>query len=277
MTDANSAVIKARDYYDSGDADNFYSHVWGGEDIHIGLYQKSDDEISEASRRTVQKMAAQIEHLQPGAKVLDIGSGYGGSARYLAREKGLHVTCLNLSTVQNERNRQITEEQVLSTLVDVVDGSFEALPFDDESYDLVWSQDAILHSGDRLKVFQEVSRVLKPEGEFVFTDPMQVEPADEVMLKPVLERICLESMGSVGVYREYARSLNWEEVAFIELSEQLANHYGRVKQVLESREAELSEFCSEEYRQRMKAGLDLWVEAGEAGALAWGIFHFRKP
>lgn len=39
MSSAYSEVVEtARDYYNSPDADNFYFHIWGGEDIHVGLY-----------------------------------------------------------------------------------------------------------------------------------------------------------------------------------------------------------------------------------------------
>ena len=45
-----------------------------------------------------------------------------------------------------------------------MDGSFEDLPFQDKAYDLVWSQDAFLHSGDRVRVLEEAVRVMKPGG-----------------------------------------------------------------------------------------------------------------
>jgi cyclopropane fatty-acyl-phospholipid synthase-like methyltransferase len=273
---AADVVEQARDYYDSGDADNFYLHVWGGEDIHIGLYEEPDDAIVDASRRTVEHMAQRLTRLEPGARVLDIGAGYGGAARYLARERGLHVTCLNLSEVQNKRNRQFTSEQGLSSQIEVVDGSFEELPFDPGSFDAVWSQDSILHSGRRELVFAEVDRVLKPGGDFVFTDPMQAENVDEAILAPVLARIHLSSMGSFSTYRRYAAALGWVERDSEDLSYQLPRHYSRVKTVLETRESELSEVCTAEYRERMKLGLDRWVKAGETGALAWGIMHFAK-
>ncbi len=273
---ASNVVEQARDYYDSGDADNFYFHVWGGEDIHVGLYASEDDAIVDASRRTVERMAQRLAHLPKGARVLDIGAGYGGAARFLAREKGFHVTCLNLSTVQNERNRRFTAEQGLSDLINVVDGSFEDLPFEGASFDVVWSQDAILHSGRRDRVFAEVDRVLKPGGDFVFTDPMQAEVVDPEVLAPVLARINLPSVGSFATYRRYAADLGWAERDIDNLSHQLPRHYARVKAVLEAREEALREVCTEDYRERMKAGLDKWVQAGRQGALAWGILHFAK-
>ena len=53
----SDTVEKARAYYNSDDADNFYYTVWGGEDIHIGLYQSDEEPISTASERTVRTMA----------------------------------------------------------------------------------------------------------------------------------------------------------------------------------------------------------------------------
>ena len=49
-------IAVAEDYYDSDDADRFYFNIWGGEDIHIGLYESSDEAIATASRRTVETM-----------------------------------------------------------------------------------------------------------------------------------------------------------------------------------------------------------------------------
>lgn len=274
---ADEVVDQARDYYDSGDADNFYYHVWGGEDIHIGLYESPDEPILDASRRTVEHIGRRLDHRPANTSVLDIGAGYGGAARYLVEQKNFRVTCLNLSTVQNERNRRRNAELGLSDRIEVIDGSFEAVPMPDASVDVVWSQDAILHSGRREQVFREVDRVLRPGGDFVFTDPMQAEGVDEAVLAPVLARIHLASMGSFEAYRRFAAALDWEEVQIEDLSPQLVNHYARVKQVLEEREEELKQVCTDDYRERMKAGLDHWVKAGRQNALAWGILHFRKP
>jgi sarcosine/dimethylglycine N-methyltransferase len=49
----STAVKTAQEYYNSDDADNFYFHVWGGEDIHVGIYQSPEEDIATASERTV--------------------------------------------------------------------------------------------------------------------------------------------------------------------------------------------------------------------------------
>lgn len=273
----SDVVQTARDYYNSGDADNFYFHVWGGEDIHIGLYRSDDEPIAQASERTVETMAGHLAGLGPGKSVVDAGAGYGGAARWLARHHGCSVACVNLSETQNERNREFTRAAGLDNLISVHDASFEEIPLEDGRFDYAWSQDSFLHSGDRGRVFAELDRVLKPGGEVIFTDPMQADDCPPGVLQPVLDRIHLDSLGSMAFYRGEANRLGWTEVAFEDLTHQLVRHYGRVRKELEGRRQELREIVSDAYIDRMIQGLGHWVEAGSKGYLAWGIAHFRKP
>jgi cyclopropane fatty-acyl-phospholipid synthase-like methyltransferase len=276
MTTAYSEKVEtARTYYNSNDADNFYATIWGGEDIHIGLYEKENDTIFEASHRTVAKIASLLK-LTPSTKVLDIGAGYGGTARYLSKTTGCHVTCLNLSEKQNQRNREMNQKQNLTDKIEVLDGDFENIPSPDQNYEVVISQDAILHSGNRRKVLEEVARVIKPGGDFLFTDPMQKDDCPPGVLQPVLERIHLDSMGSIDFYSQTAAQLGFEKIQIIEMTEQLVNHYSRVLQELKSREQEIGQVCSQDYIDRMKKGLNHWIEKGSQGYLAWGILHFQK-
>jgi len=170
MTTKSEAVERAEAYYDSGEADAFYQTIWGGQDIHIGLYADEIEPIADASRRTVETMATQLVGVDATTRILDLGAGYGGSARFLAERFGCRATCLNLSETQNDLNRKLTADAGLTDLVSVVYGDFENIPEPDDSFDIVWSQDAILHSGNRTRVLDEVSRVLVSGGQFIFTD-----------------------------------------------------------------------------------------------------------
>ncbi len=275
MTSGN-LVDTTKTYYDSQDADEFYYNVWGGEDIHVGIYTQPGEDIFKASRRTVQKLASKLT-LDASAKILDIGAGYGGAARFLAAKWGCHVACLNLSEKENERNEEKNKEAVLSHLIDVQQGNFEEIPYPDAQFDVVWCQDAILHSGNKEQVFREVNRVLKPGGQFIFTDPMQDDVCPEGVLDPILQRIHLKEMGSVKMYREYAEAVGLEVVEIEEMPEQLINHYRRVREELMNRKEELLKVCDEGYLNRMQLGLTHWVEGGKNRYLNWGILHFRKP
>lgn len=272
-----AAVDVAEQYYDSSDADNFYFHVWGGEDIHVGIYESSTESVGAASARTVARMAAHLNGVDADCHVLDLGAGYGGAARQLVKALGCKVTCLNLSETQNRRNEALNAEANLANRVTVMHGSFEDIPLPAGTVNFAWSQDAILHAANREQVFREVDRVLKPGGEFIFTDPMQSDDCPEGVLQPVLDRIHLESLGAPAVYRDYARKLGWSEVGFEGMTAQLVTHYSRVKETLLERREALTGKVSPDYLQRMLTGLDNWVSAGEKGYLAWGILHFRKP
>jgi len=71
-----------------------------------------------------------------------------------------------------------------------------------------------------------------------------------------------------GFLRIYAR--------YLDLSEHLWRHYGRVLEELERHEELVREKSGGDYVDRMKRGLAHWVSAGREGALAWGIMVFRK-
>ena len=275
--DNSDAVQIARDLYNSDDADLFYREVWGGEDIHVGLYESEGESISAASRRTVQQMAELAGELTPGSRVIDLGAGYGGSVRYLANHYGCHCVALNLSEVENERNRQMNREAGLDDRIDVVEGDFASLDFPDESFDLAWSQEAILHSGNRDKVCAEAARVLKPGGRFVFTDPMQADDASSSALQAIYDRLHLSSMASPSFYRTTLSASGMREIAFKEHPEQLSRHYARVREVLVDQAENLRERgMSADFIERMKSGLTHWVEGGRNGGLTWGIFVFEK-
>lgn len=277
-SDYSAAVNTAREYYNSEDADNFYFHVWGGEDIHIGWYQSDEEPIPEASQRTVAHMADKLQgHLDASSRVLDLGAGYGGAARYLAKRFGCQVVALNLSEAENARDRQFNQEQGLQDKIDVVDASFEEVPYDENSFDVVWSQDAFLHSGQRVRVIEEVARVLKPGGHLIFTDPMQADDCPDGVLQPILDRIHLETLGSPKFYRETCAKHGMKELEFEEATHQLARHYSRVLQETQRRGPELVGLVSQDYLERMKKGLQHWINGGKQGYLAWGIFHFQMP
>ena len=267
----------AEDYYDSEDADTFYSMVWGGEDLHVGIYDDTKV-IREASDTTIDKMAEALPGLDQNTRVLDIGAGYGGAMRRLVKRYGNTATCLNISEIQNDTNRNKIRRDRLADKIKVIHGVFEDIPEPEGSYDVVWSQDAILHSDQRAKVLAEVHRVLKPGGYFIFTDPMQADDVPEGVLQLVYDRLQLTSLGSMRFYREAASSVGLETVEQREMTNQLRTHYDRVREDLVANYDKLRDSgASVDYLDKMIVGLENWVKAADAGYLAWGIQIFRKP
>ena len=275
MSSRSNAVELAEAYYDSSEADNFYKNIWGGEDIHIGIYKGTDEPIVDASRRTVEAMANRLGDVSEDLRILDIGAGYGGSARYLADRFGCHVTCLNLSETQNTLNRKLTIEAGLSDKVRVVHGDFEHVPEPDNGFDIVWSQDAILHSGNRPRVLDEVRRVLKGGGRFIFTDPMQADDCPYGVLQPILDRIKLSTLGSIAFYRDELGRRGFEEVSVELLTDQLRNHYARIGKALKDNYDGAVEMSGQTYVDNMIRGLQHWVDGADKDYLAWAIMDFK--
>ncbi|WP_229914408.1 SAM-dependent methyltransferase [Streptomyces capitiformicae] len=74
---------------------------------------------------------------QPGATLLDLGSGCGGSARALAERFGCRVVALNLSEEHNRRHRAANARRGLDGLIEVVTGSLNHLPYEAERFGFV--------------------------------------------------------------------------------------------------------------------------------------------
>lgn len=276
-TNATAADSVAATYYDSQDADRFYEQVWGGEDIHIGLYAAPDEAIATASDRTVHALLDLASQLPQGGCVVDLGAGYGGASRRLARWSQRPVHAINISTVENDRHRRLNVDAGLEQRIRVHDASFEQVPVAEASADLVWSQDAILHAGDRARVLSEVSRLLKPGGCFVFTDPMAADGVEMGLLQPILDRIHLPDLASPARYKAWGEAVGLMMEVWDERTEMLVQHYNRVRQDTRSRRAELETSISAGYLDRMDVGLGHWVDGGQKGSLCWGLMRLRKP
>ncbi len=270
-------IDTTKDYYNSHDAHTFYHMIWGGEEHHLGIYRTPEDSVYEASRRIIGHMSSFSDHLDENTKLLDLGSGMGGTPRYLAKTYHCQVTGLNLSEVENDRHRRKNEEQWLDKRIEVVDGNFEDVPFPDESFDIVWSQDSLLHSPDRKKVLSEAHRVLKKGGELIFTDPMQTEDAYTEFIQPILKRIHLANLATPIFYFSTAKEIGFEFAGYENLAQQLTNHYTKILKDTESREEELkANGVSQNYLDNMKEGLFNWVVGGKYGHLTWAVFCFHK-
>ena len=97
-------------------------------------------------------------------RVLDVGSGLGGPSRYLAWRYGCRVSGLDLTAEFVRVAGMLTQMTGLTDRVDYRQGNALDLPFDDMSFDVVWSQNAAMNIADRGRLYREMRRVLKPGG-----------------------------------------------------------------------------------------------------------------
>ncbi|MFE1775256.1 SAM-dependent methyltransferase [Streptomyces sp. NPDC059008] len=266
-----------RTYYDTADVDAFYDTVWGGEDIHIGIYADAHEAIADASRRTVQHAADKAaDLLGPHATVLDLGSGYGGSARALAERFGCRVVALDLSEEHNRRHRATNARRGLDGLIEVVTGSLGDLPYEAERFDVVWSLEVLSHVPDKQGALTEAVRVLKPGGALVFSDIMTDEKTPPEAVRPATSRLSMPTLGTPSRYLELLSGLGLK-ATYEDRTADIATHYARLDEEVHRRAAELREVISPAYVDELLANLPLWTDITRRNLLRWGIFHARRP
>ena len=125
-------------------------------------FESPDQSLDAAQEAKLAHIAAKLD-LRPGQKVLDIGCGWGGMARYLHKVSGAHVTGITLSEEQLKYARAEAERQGIAAHV-----AFELIDYRSLTgqYDRIVSVGMFEHVGlpHFKQYFETVERLLKPDG-----------------------------------------------------------------------------------------------------------------
>lgn len=119
---------------------------------------------------------ASLTGMKPGMSVLDVGSGIGGPARTLAAEFGCNVIGIDITEEFVSTAQTLTELLEMTKQVSFRHASALEMPFQANYFDAAWSQNVLMNIPDVGKLMQELHRVLRPGGRFVFQTQTSERP-----------------------------------------------------------------------------------------------------
>jgi MPBQ/MSBQ methyltransferase len=128
------------------------------------------DEFHTRGREATANLASLLNNLQPNFHVLDVGAGIGGPSRYLASKFGCHVTGLDLVEEYCRVADSLAKRVKLDNLLNYRQGDATQMPFEDATFDVVWTQHASMNIADKKRLYSEMHRVLKPGGKLAIYD-----------------------------------------------------------------------------------------------------------
>ncbi len=209
---SNDLYQQIQQFYDA--SSGLWESIWG-EHMHHGYYGVD-------GKKEIDRRQAQIDLIEEllrwsgcdnsdgqTLKVIDIGCGIGGSSLYLAEKLPAEVVGITLSPVQANRAQERAAAAGLKDRTTFKVANALAIPYEDNTFDVVWTLESGEHMPDKTKFLQECYRVLKPGGRLIFATwchrPTDGEagfltPAEIRHLDQIYEVYCLPYVISLPEY-----------------------------------------------------------------------------
>ncbi len=162
-----------------------------------GLYEdilkrlgEQEIELSNVSRRDIAGVdefhvrGAEVSHelasriRLENSKVLDVGCGIGGPSRMLADDYNCQVTGIDLSHEYIRTAKGLSELVGLQDKTDYIWSNALDLPFENGSFDVVWTQHVQMNIRHKLKFYSEIERVLSEQGTLIYYDIFKTDSGE---------------------------------------------------------------------------------------------------
>ncbi len=211
-------------FYDA--SSGLWEQIWG-EHMHHGYYGRAGNykiNRRQAQIDLIEELLnwAEVNNLESSPQnIIDVGCGIGGSTLYLAQKFKATATGITLSPVQASRAKQRTEAAGLGKTVQFQVADALNMPFEDDTFDLVWSLESGEHMPDKTKFLQECYRVLKPGGTLVMatwchrpTNSLagELTKAEKRHLEDIYRVYCLPHVISLPEYQAIALTCGFQNL-----------------------------------------------------------------
>ncbi|KRE65826.1 MULTISPECIES: class I SAM-dependent methyltransferase [Micrococcaceae] len=274
VPDISQNAVAVADHYD--ELDPIYRRVWG-EHVHHGLWVTGHETPGEAVEALVDTVGDRLG-LLPGQACIDIGCGYGSTARRLAVTRGVRVTGFTLSA---EQARYAAAHGVPDVDIQVRDWLANGLA--DASAGAAWAIESSEHMVDKPRFFAEAHRVLSPGGRFVICAWLAETDASGWKVRHLLEPICREgrlpSMGTREEYEAMATAAGFAVTGYEDVTRRVARTWpicaGRLVKALFT-DRETRRLALSARNRNSFLGIPRLILAYRTGAMRYGIFTLAK-
>src|SRR5262245_27025278 len=201
-------------------------------------------ELGHDPQKLTPEILATVEHLHSGglattreqakrvaptedSRVLDVGCGIGGPARYLAYSYGCRVDGIDLTPELIETGRVLTKRSNLADRVMLRRGNALDLP-SDQTFDVVWCQNVAMNIADKAGFLASVYRVLKPGGVFTSTEYSVGPGGDIIFPVPRAYDASINFLDPEDVMRERYHTAGFRILEWMNYSNTVIEHYERM-------------------------------------------------
>ncbi|KAF0303339.1 Phosphoethanolamine N-methyltransferase 1 [Amphibalanus amphitrite] len=233
--------------------------------------------VSTGGLQTTQEFCGRL-NLSPGQRVLDVGVGTGGSAFFMARQFGCHVTGVDLSKnmvdIAEERRRQLSPE--LQSLLEFQVGDVTKVDYPAGSFDVVYTRDTVLHIADKAALYANCLRWLRPAGILLVTDYCQGDRTLSEQFVKYRDQRGYHLL-TVPQYGEVLRKVGFQDVEAIDNSASFLDILrAELDKFVPQKEEFVKEFSQKDFDD-IVSGWTAKIERVSEGSQTWGLFVARKP
>ena len=209
---------KIQQFYDA--SSGLWEDIWG-EHMHHGYYGPNGTQKKDRRQAQIDLIAELLNwaEVETAENILDVGCGIGGSSLYLAEKFQARATGITLSPVQAASATERAQALILSNRSQFLVANALEMPFEDNTFDLVWSLESGEHMPDKTKFMQECYRVLKPGGKLIMVTwchrPIDNSPLtddEQKHLQEIYRVYCLPYVISLPEYTAIAHQLPLQNI-----------------------------------------------------------------
>lgn len=184
------------------------------------------DEFHIRGRESTTELAALVEPA-PGTEILDVGSGLGGTARFLADRYRCRVVGIDLTEAYCALARRLSGWVGLADRTDFKRGDALELPFADGTFELAWTEHVQMNIADKRAFYGELHRVLRPDGRLAFHDIFAGDGGDVHFPVPWASGPALSAVARVEDVQRILTSLGFAELAWQDRTEAALDWFRR--------------------------------------------------